>query len=69
LLCGADIYSAVCGKELGEELIIPPNCLKNDSELFLDDMTVSELSEKLGVKITANGSGGDELLFAMLGGI
>lgn len=69
LLCGADIYSAVCGRELGEELIIPPNCLKNGSELFLDDMTVSELSEKLCVKVTANGSGGDELLVAMLGGI
>lgn len=69
LLCGADIYSAVCGRELGEELIIPPNCIKNGSELFLDDMTVSELSEKLCVKVTANGSGGDELLVAMLGGI
>ncbi len=68
LLCGDDIYSAVSGKVLGEELIVPPNCLKNNSELFLDDMTVTELSEKLGVKVTANGSSGEELLEAMLGG-
>ena len=30
-------------------------------------MTVTELSHKLGVKVTANGSGGDELLLAMIG--
>lgn len=67
LLCGADIYDAVKDSELGEELLIPPNTLKNNSEMFLDDMTVTELSQKLGVKVTANGSGGDELLLAMIG--
>lgn len=69
LLCGKDIADALDGAPLGEELLIPPNCLRSEGDMFLDNMTVTELSEKLGVKVTANGSGGDELLFAMLGGM
>ena len=68
LLCGKDIADALEGIELGEELLIPPNCLRSEGDMLLDNMTVEELSEKLGVKVTANGSGGDELLFALLGG-
>lgn len=69
LLCGADIADAVGGLDLGEELIIPPNCLRSEGDMFLDDMTVEELSEKLKVKVTQNGSSGEDLLAAMLGGI
>lgn len=67
LLCGADIADAVSGLDLGEELIIPPNCLRSEGDMFLDDMTVEELSDKLNVKVTQNGSGGEDLLAAMLG--
>ncbi len=67
LLCGADIYEAAKDFDLGEELLIPPNTLKSNSEIFLDDMTVTELSRKLNVNVSANGIGGDDLLFAMLG--
>lgn len=69
LLCGADIADAVRGLDLGEELIIPPNCLRSEGDMFLDDMTVEELSDRLKVKVTQNGSGGEDLLSAMLGGI
>jgi hypothetical protein len=37
--------------------------------MFLDDMTVDELSEKLNVKVTQNGTGGDDLLRSLTGGI
>ncbi len=67
LLCGADIADAVSGLDLGEELIIPPNCLRSEGDMFLDDMTVEELSDKLNVKVTQNGSGGEDLLAAMIG--
>lgn len=69
LLCGEDIAAAVSGLDLGEELIIPPNCLRREGDMFLDDMTVEELSEKLGIKITQNGPGGEDLLNAFTGGI
>ncbi len=69
LLCGKDIAAAVEGLELGEELIIPPNCLRSEGDMFLDDMTVEELSDKLKIRITQNGTGGEDLLSALTGGI
>lgn len=69
LLCGADIADAVSGLDLGEELIIPPNCLRSEGDMFLDDMTVDELSDKLKTKIKQNSSSGGDLLAALLGGI
>ena len=36
--------------------------------MFLDNMTVDELSEKLGVKVRTNANGGDGVLRAMTGG-
>ncbi len=69
LICGADIVSALENTDLGEELIIPPNCLRSEGDMFLDDMTVDELSEKLNVKVTQNGTGGEDLLRALTGGI
>ena len=68
LLCGADIAAAVEGLELGDELIIPPNCLRSEGDMFLDDMTVEELSDKLKIKVTQNGPGGEDLLSALTGG-
>lgn len=69
LLCGEDIaYAAENAGELGEELIIPPNCLRSEGDMFLDDMTPEQLSKRLGVRITQNGSSGEELLLAMTGG-
>lgn len=68
LLCGKDIADAVCGMDLGDELIIPPNCLRSEGDMFLDDMTVDGLSDKLGIKITQNGSSGEDLLSALTGG-
>lgn len=68
LLCGEDIAYALEGEDIGEELLIPPNSLRKEGDMFLDNMTVEELSEKLGVKVTANGTSGEDLLFAMTGG-
>ncbi|MBQ8016264.1 MAG: DUF512 domain-containing protein [Clostridia bacterium] len=69
LLCGADIISALDGLDLGDELIIPPNCLRSEGDMFLDDMTVEELSQRLKIKVTQNGSSGEDLLRSLLGGI
>lgn len=68
LLCGEDVAYALDGEDIGEELLIPPNSLRKEGDMFLDNMTVDGLSEKLGVKVTANGTSGEDLLFAMIGG-
>lgn len=68
LLCGADIAAAVKGIDIGDELIIPPNCLRSEGDLFLDDMTVEELSDILKTKVSQNGTSGEDLLSALVGG-
>lgn len=67
LLTGKDMYEQLKDKPLGEELIIPLNCLRHGEEVFLCGMTVSELSEKLGVSVKTSGQDGYELCEAVLG--
>ncbi len=52
LLTGNDIYTALryCPRELlGEALIIPSVMLKSGEDIFLDDMHLTELSQKLNI--------------------
>ena len=67
LLTGKDMYEQLKDKPLGEELLIPQNCLRHGEEVFLCGMTVQELSDKLGVPVRASGSDGYELCEAVLG--
>jgi putative radical SAM enzyme (TIGR03279 family) len=56
LLTGQDIIAQLMGKDLGETLLIPENALRDG--LFLDDVPLQELSERLGVRaepVPANG--------------
>ena len=66
LLTGKDIFEQLSGRELGDELLIPKNALRHGEDVFLCDMTVSELSHRLGVKISAVGSDGYELVRAII---
>ena len=68
LITGGDILYSLEGKEIGDALVIPPNCLRSEGDMFLDSMTVDELSDKLGVPIICNESSGEGLLSAMIGG-
>ena len=67
LLTGKDIYSQTKDKELGEELLIPASALRADDEDFLCGMTLCELSDKLGVKVTPVGNDGYEFAEAVFG--
>ena len=67
LLTGKDMSEQLAGKPLGEELLIPENSLRHGEEVFLCGMTVSELSEKLGVPVRTTGGDGYELCEAILG--
>ena len=67
LLTGHDICEQLEGKPLYDELLIPQNCLRHGEETFLCGMTVSEMSEKLGVPVRAAGADGYELAEAILG--
>ncbi len=68
LLTGLDILSQLEGVELGDELLIPDSALRDGEEVFLDDITVTQLSEKLGVAVTSCVADGYVLLEKFLGG-
>ena len=67
LLTGRDILDQLKGKPLGEELLIPGNCLRYGEAVFLCGMTVDELSESLGVPVKDTGSDGYGLCETILG--
>jgi len=48
LLVGQDIFDQLQNEDLGDLVLLPPRVL-NEDNLFLDDWTVDELSDKLGV--------------------
>ena len=68
LLTGKDVSEQLSGKDLGDELLFPAVMLRADGDVFLDDMTPAELSQKLnGIPVRACPSDGAELLKALLG--
>ncbi|MDO7786492.1 DUF512 domain-containing protein [Desulforamulus aquiferis] len=52
LVTGGDIIHALDGKELGSKLVLPSVMLRDGEDIFLDDMTVDQLSVKLGIPIS-----------------
>ncbi len=51
LLTGQDILRALKGKRLGELVVIPSGTLKEDEDLFLDNMRLEQLEQALSVKV------------------
>ncbi len=67
LLTGVDIMEQLSDKELGEELLLPKNCLKHGEQVFLCGTTVDELSERLGVSVRICDNDGQLFVDALLG--
>jgi putative radical SAM enzyme (TIGR03279 family) len=51
LVSGRDIVAALKGHDLGELLLIPDVMVKEGEGIFLDDTTVGEIEESLGVRV------------------
>jgi len=51
LLTGQDILRALKGKRLGDLVLIPSGALKEDEDLFLDNMSLEQLEKRLSVKV------------------
>ena len=51
LLTGEDLIIGLQNKDLGESIYIPSIMLKLNSDLFLDDKNITEVSNKLKTKI------------------
>ena len=66
LLTGQDLEAQLKGKKLGARLLLPCNLLRSGEEVFLDDMTVSELETALQTPINIVKSSGQALIEAIL---
>lgn len=67
LVTGQDIMAQLKGKELGSTLLLPCNMLKADEDVFLDDLTVKDVSDALQVQIDIVKSSGRDLADAFAG--
>ncbi|MEY8575224.1 DUF512 domain-containing protein [Oscillospiraceae bacterium 21-37] len=67
LLTGQDIVKALKGRELGDEILLAGNMMKAGEDIFLDDMTLEDLSQALHTPARRVPNTGDALLMAVLG--
>lgn len=51
LLTGQDLLLSLPGEDLGEGILLPSLMLKHDDTKFLDDLTVKDVSQQLGISI------------------
>ncbi len=69
LLTGQDLRAQLSGQDLGDMLLLPCNLLRSGEEVFLDDMTLTELENTLQVPIHIVKSDGQCLYDGMLGNV
>ncbi|MBU3158565.1 DUF512 domain-containing protein [Clostridium frigoris] len=69
LLTGNDIIQQLTGEKLGEYLILPSNMFKsgyelgsNEQQIFLDNITVSDLEKSLSTKVLICDYSGEDLI-------
>lgn len=66
LITGQDLVKQLKGKPLGTHLLLPCNMLRDGEEVFLDDMSISELKETLQVEVDVVKSSGQDFVDAIL---
>ena len=68
LVTGGDLMDQLRGRDLGERLLIPSNMLRAGEQVFLDDVTLAQVEETLGVPVrVVEAESGFDLVDAMLG--
>jgi len=66
LLTGRDIIEQLKGEKLGDCLILPINMLRAGEQVFLDDVTVTEVSKELKVPIRIVAEDGADFVASVL---
>lgn len=67
LVTGGDLIEQLTGQPLGEELFIPANMLRSERDMFLDDVTVEDVEQRLGIKVVVIEAGGADFVEALAG--
>ena len=66
LITGQDLKEQLKGKPLGDKLLLPCNMFRSGEEVFLDDMTLTQLTETLQVRADIVKSSGRDFIEAIL---
>lgn len=66
LLTGQDLSEQLKDKELGDKLLLPCNVLRSGEDVFLDDITLSDLESTLQVKIDIVKSSGRDFVESVI---
>lgn len=69
LLTGNDLKEQLKNIDFGDVLLIPAVSLRNERDKFLDDVTIEELSEYLGINVVPVENDGQRFLDEILGGV
>ena len=67
LITGQDLIKQLSNRELGDSLLLSCTMLRSGEEVFLDDITLSELESALQVKTRIVQSDGRDLVYAIIG--
>ena len=62
LVTGGDIIKQLKGKDLGKTLLIPDVMLRHENDMFLDDVTLDDLSKELSVEVKVVSADGYEFM-------
>lgn len=66
LITGQDLKEQLSGLDLGDKLLIPCSMLREEEDVFLDDVSVTELEKALHTKIVVTDSGGADFVSAVV---
>lgn len=67
LITAKDLIAQLKEKNLGEVLLISSAMLMTNSDIFLDDMTISDVEEALNIRVKSVNNDGYDLLDAIMG--
>lgn len=67
LVTGGDLLKQLQGRNLGDALLLPDVMLRREGDIFLDDVSLAELSEALQIQIITVPNDGYALLDAVTG--
>jgi putative radical SAM enzyme (TIGR03279 family) len=67
LLTGEDMIRELLPLNLGDEVLIPACTLRREGDLFLDNVSIEEMSRRLNRKVTPVENNGEAFLLAALG--
>lgn len=67
LITGQDLMEQLRGKILGTRLLLPCNMFRDGEEVFLDDVTLSQVKESLQVEVDIVKSSGQDFIESIIG--